>query len=292
MIENDIQKFECSAVVNGCEIELTNHCGLNCIGCIRKECKYFGFLTFDILKSIVEIIKNKGYTEIVLSGLGDVFLHKDLYKFIDHIFKHIPKIKIYIMTKGQSVKNYDIDKILEYKLKNFNIGLTFSIFSLNKNTYHDITGGGDLDSLLNLIKYSHKKGINFSFEFLLNNINIGNVNIYKNFSKLFGKEFIYSIPHNWGGLLMDSEYRQIFNFDILNKFINKRFGGERCEAFIGKYLFFDYNGDIYKCGLKRFDKNFFLGNVNKLNNNLFISKLSYNSCINCSYYNYRTNINI
>ncbi len=187
--------FECSAVINWCEIELTNHCYLDCIWCIRKECNDFWFMTFDIFKSVINNVEKIWYEEIVLSWLGDVFLHKDLYTFIDYIFFKIPNIKIYIMTKWQTLSIQDIDRFLEYKNNWFNIGLTFSIFSLSKKVYTSVTWWWNLVNLLDIIKYSYNKKINFSFEFLINKNNINSINNFKKFTKLFWKEFMYSIPH-------------------------------------------------------------------------------------------------
>jgi len=93
------EKFECSAVLNWCEIELTNYCWLDCFWCIRKQSTSFLYITLNTIKNIVKFIKGKKYTEIVLSGLWDVFLHKDLYEIIDYIFYEMPSVKIYIMTK-------------------------------------------------------------------------------------------------------------------------------------------------------------------------------------------------
>jgi hypothetical protein len=287
----ETKRFECSAVLNWCEIELTNYCWLDCIWCIRKECNDFWFLKIDILKKIVNFIKHNWYSEIVLSGLWDVFLHKELYEFIDYIFQEIPNIKIYIMTKWQSLKYEDIDKLADYKVKNFNIGITFSIFSLNKDLYKLVTWWWDLDLLLNLIKYSNKKLINFSFEFLIDKKNINNIDTYRKFAELFWKEFMYSIPHNWGWLLNRNLYNKIFDKKLLANYIEERKESDICEAFVWKYLFFDYNWNIFKCWFKRINKELFLGNIwNNFDLKEIEEKKYFKICKNCSFFNYKTNI--
>jgi len=287
----DKKRYECSAVLNWCEIELTNYCWLDCIWCIRRQCANFGFLEMDILIKIIDFVKKQWYSEIVLSWLWDVFLHKELYKFVDYIFELLPNIKIYIMTKWQSLKNEDIDKLSEYKKNWFNIWITFSIFSLNKELYRVITWWWNLDELLKLIKYSNQKLINFSFEFLLTKNNIKNIDSYKKFSELFWKEFMYSIPHNWGWSLNNIIYNEIFDSKLLNLYIENRKKSDICEAFDWRYLFFDYNWNIYKCWFKRLDKELFLGNI--WNNLDFIdidSKNYLKICNNCSFFHYKTRI--
>jgi len=284
------KKFECSAVLNWCEIELTNYCWLDCFGCIRKESNSFWYLDFFILKKIIKLIKNKKYSEIVLSGLWDVFLHKQLYIFIDYIFYELPNIKIYIMTKWQSVKKKDIDKILTYKNNWFNLWLTYSIFSLSELEYEKITGWWSLNNLVEIIKYSYDKKINFSFEFLINNNNIYYIEKYKKFCSIFSKDFFYSIPHNWWWNLNKLIYNKLFDKKILNNIIKKRKEWEKCEAFIWKYLFFDYSWNIYKCWLQRFSNNLFLWNINNIKSEKDFIKINYNKCEKCSYFNYKTKI--
>jgi hypothetical protein len=48
-----------------------------------------------------------------------------------------------------------------------------------------------------MIKQSHNKKINYSFEFLLTNKNIQFIEKFKQFCDIFKKDFFYSIPHNW-----------------------------------------------------------------------------------------------
>jgi hypothetical protein len=286
------EKFECSAVLNWCEIELTNFCWLDCFWCVRKELNQFWYINFTILKKIINFIKSKNYTEIVLSGLWDIFLNKELYKFIDYIFENFPDINIYIMTKWQSISKKDIDKILLYKKNNFNLNLTFSVFSLNTKEYENITWWGDLKKLIKIIKYSYIKKINFSFEFLLNKNNILGIKKYIYFTKLFQKEFIYSIPHNWWGSLVKDIYNKLYNYDILKNITTKRKKWEICEAFIWDYLFFDYLWNIYKCGLKRFDNSLLLWNINTIESEKDFKKIDYKNCINCSYYKLKTKVKL
>lgn len=284
------KNFECSAVLEGCEIEFTNFCGLDCFGCVRKESQSFGFLDFETLKQIVSVIQKKWYSQIVLSWLWDVFLHKNFYAFVDYIFDTIPDIYVYVMTKGQSVQKKDIDTFVKYKERGQRLDICYSIFSLDEKKYKDITWGGDIHHLLEIVKYSHEKNINFNFEFFLDKNNISHIKSFQKFAKVFWKDFHYTIPHNWGGRLKKEKYEKIFDENILESIMLRREPGEICEAFAGEYVFFDYLGDIYKCGLKRHEKHLYLWNISHAQDNLSFEALAYNTCKNCSYYQYKTNI--
>jgi hypothetical protein len=282
-------KFECSAVLCWCEIELTNYCQLDCFWCIRKQSKEYGFMSKEDLEKIINFISKNWYQEIVLSWLWDSFLHKELYIFLDYIFLKDPWIRVYIMTKWQSINYSDIDKFLFYKQNWFNVGLTFSIFSLNEKKYYKTTWWWNLQNLLNIIKYSNEKKINFNFEFFIDNNNIKNISSFKKFAEIFSKSFHYSIPHNWWWNLDNIKYERFFSNTKLYKLIQYRDINNVCEVFKWKYLFFDFKWWIFKCWLNRFNNEFYLGNI-KDDLTSYYNNIDYNNCKNCSYYYYKTKL--
>lgn len=291
MIKNNI--FECSAVLNWVEIEFTNFCGLDCVWCIRKKSKKFWFIKEETLEKIIFFINQNNFQEIVISGLWDTFLHRNLYIFLEKIFLEIPDISIYIMTKWQTIQKIDIDNIFDFKNKWYNLWITFSIFSLKKDEYKNKTWWWNLDNLLEIIKYAFDKRINFSFEFFIDIYNIIYIEKFKKFSFIFWKEFFYTIPHNWWWNLPEKIYNNLFDEKILEKITMKREKLELCEAFSWNYIFFDFEGNMYKCWLKRDEKSLFLWNImkdyDKKLENLF-QKLNYNNCKNCSYYQFKTKL--
>jgi len=241
------------------------------------------------LENICDYINEKKYSQIVISWLGDAFLHKNFYEYIDYIFSRFPRIFIYVMTKWQSLKKSDILKFQNYKQAGYNLNMTFSIFSLEEKKYYETTGGWSLKDLLNMISFSHQSNINYNFEFFLD---IGNVNFipqYKKLCDLFWKGFHYSIPHNWAWKLTKDIYETMFDADILEKIVQKRRKGEKCEVFATDYVIFDYKWDVYKCWLKRMSKDLYIGNINSWEK-LDYSKLDYTTCSNCSYFTYKTKI--
>ncbi len=284
------KNFECSAVLTGCEIEFTNYCGLDCNGCIRKDSTDFWFLDINTLQNICSYVDEKKFTEIVISGLWDAFLHPKFYDFLEYIFKRFPDIMVYVMTKWQSISDKDIEKFAVMKSEWKNINLTFSLFSLEKNQYKQVTWGGDLEKLLQVIKSAHTQRINFSFEFFLDKGNIAYISQFQKFVSLFGKEFRYTIPHNWGWKLNSKIYKNLFDETLLESIISKRVPGEICEAFEGEYVFFDFAGRVYKCWLARESKELFLWNINSGEFLRAFSSLDYNSCKSCSYFSYKTKL--
>lgn len=288
-----LEKFECSAVLKGVEIEFTNFCSLDCIWCIRKQSLKFGFMEEKTLDKIIFFIRKYNYKEIVISGLWDVFLHKNLYIFLEKIFLEIPEISVYIMTKWQKVEKQDIDQILKFKERWNKLNLTFSIFSLRKDEYKDKTWWWSLEKLLEIIKYSQQKNIDFSFEFFIDVHNIIYIEQFKKFVKIFWKEFFYTIPHNWWWKLSENIYKNLFDKKILENITEKRKKLEFCEAFSWNYIFFDFEWKMYKCWLKRQEESLFLGEISKdYNKNLeeLFEKLDYKRCVNCSYYQFKTKL--
>ncbi len=284
------KNFECSAVLSGCEIEFTNYCGLDCRGCIRKDSSDFWFLDFETLQNICLYVATKKFTEIVISGLWDAFLHPKFYEFLEYIFERFPNIMVYVMTKWQSITDEDIEKFAIMKVQWKNINLTFSLFSLEKKQYKEVTWGWDLERLLWIIKLAHNKKINFSFEFFLDTGNIAYISQFQKFVSLFGKEFRYTIPHNWWGKLSSKIYKNLFDEKQLESIISVRKIWEICEAFEGEYVFFDFAGRVYKCWLGREWKDLFLGNINSGAFLREFSSLNYNSCKSCSYFSYKTKL--
>jgi len=280
--------FECSAVEKGCEIEITNHCGLDCFGCVRKDSVNFWFLNRETLVEILEYIRDKDYQEIVLSGLGDVFLHKELYQLIDMIFESYPNIRIYIMTKWQTVTIQDIGIIKKYNQQGKNIGLTFSIFSLKADEYKKVTGWGNLEYLLDIIKASFQNKIHFNFEFFIDKKTILHVESFRKFASVFWKQFHYTVPHNWWGKLSHTNYKRIFDKKLLSDYVDVRSQWDICEAFSWDYLFFDYSWSVYKCWLKRDSQDLYLGNISQQKDMKNVSQLDYSTCKSCSYYLYKT----
>ena len=118
--------FECSAVVRGIEIELTSYCWMNCLVCARWDLDSYNYITRDNFKKIIELLKEGNYSEVMVCWLWDAFLHSEINDFMEILFKELPSINLFFMTKWQSIKDNHLDKILDLKNRWHNVSLTFS----------------------------------------------------------------------------------------------------------------------------------------------------------------------
>lgn len=283
-------KFECSAISRGVEIELTNHCAQNCKTCERKKIKELGFMNFETFVRVIAFIKQGNYQEIMLSGLGDIFLHKKLFKMIDRLFKKFPNINIVIPTKGQSITLANLKKIKLLQNKGLSIIPSFSIYSFDNKKYKSLTGG-DLNNFKKIIKRTQKLKLNYTFEFLIMSYSINELEKFKSFAKSLGiNNYGYSLVHNWNGSMSEKKHKKFFSKDI-SKFFNKRPKNEICEAFKSAYVFIDFSGNIQLCSIACIEKTHILGNARHDSLKTILkrkNKLNYKKiCNNCFYYKYK-----
>ncbi|MDD3302432.1 MAG: radical SAM protein [Candidatus Gracilibacteria bacterium] len=285
------KKFECSAVINGLEIELTNLCGANCLVCPRTSITKYGYLIKEDLDKIILLLKEGNYKELIIGGFGDAFLHKDFNDFLDYIFKEVPRIKLYIMTKGISIKQEHLNKIISLKNSGFNITLTFSIFSLDKKLFNKLTGGEYFEKFKEVFNKVRNLNIDYSMEFLLSSLNLNEYEKFKKFSQLQNKDFTYSLVHNWGGKLKKDIHKIMFDKEKLKEYYIKRTKQDICEVISSNYFYIDCFGDIFLCSVNR-QKNNHIGKLENLNLKDIIEKkklLNYtDSCDKCFYYYYKT----
>ncbi|NDK07665.1 radical SAM protein [Candidatus Gracilibacteria bacterium] len=284
--------FECSAVTRGIEIEITNYCTMECIVCPRKQLKSFSFLSFDNFRKIVSLLKEGNYEEIMVCGLGDAFLHKEINDFMEYLFKEIPTINLFFMTKGGSIKDFHLEKILSLKERGFNVSLTFSVFSLEEKLYNKLTGGDYYANFMNLLKKANKMNINYSMEFMLSLLNIKELNGFIKLAKSLNKDYGISLVHNWGGIINKKIHNQFFDEEKLKGYFIRRKENDLCEVMKYDYLYINSNGGVYQCSLNELYETGYLGEIGQYSLKEFLEKknnLDYlKLCNKCFYFNYKT----
>jgi MoaA/NifB/PqqE/SkfB family radical SAM enzyme len=284
--------FECSAVTKWLEIELTNYCSMHCIVCPREKLSNFWFLSFDDFKKIVLLLKEWSYTEIMVCWLGDAFLHKEINDFMDYLFKELPKIKLFFMTKWQSIKDKHLLKIKELNNAGYNVSLTFSIFSLNKKVYNYLTWWDFFDNFISILNKSNKLQINYSIEFMLSNLTLGEINGFIKFAKNLWKDYWISLVHNWWWKIWEIIHSKFFNKDILDWYYITRKKWDICEVMKYDYLYIDSFWDVFQCSLNEIDRTGYLWKLGQYTLKEFLHKknsLNYKKiCSNCFYFNYKT----
>lgn len=131
-------------------LSITDRCNLRCTYCMGNKNIQFlpkeEILTPDEIKKIVEVFTQLGINKIRITG-GEPLVRRNFQEIIRKI-RSAEKIKeISITTNG-----IDLEKHLEF-LKEMNItSINISIDSLNPVLYSEMTGGGDLNKVLNSIK--------------------------------------------------------------------------------------------------------------------------------------------
>ncbi len=281
--------FKCSAITKGIEIELTNHCSLNCKTCERKKQKDFGFMNFKTFSKTINFIKSGNYEEIFLSGLGDAFLHDKLFKMIDYLFEKLPSIKVVIPTKGQSVTPEYLKKIKILEKNRFSIIPSFSVYSLNEKNYQFLTNG-NLKHFYKIIEQVKQLKLNYTLEFLITSYNINELEKFKSWAKSLNiNNYGLSLTHNWNGSMAKKKHKEFFS-EKVNEFLKKRRKNEICEVFHHPYVFINWKGNIYLCSIDSIKKTGFLGNVFKNSfQEIFKQKKQLNyekTCHKCFYYQY------
>lgn len=132
------------------QIEPTSFCNLNCEMCIREKIGVpIGNMSFENFKIILD--KLDCLFKVHLSGQGEPFLNKDIFKIIDYASKRGVYVK---MSTNGSLINEGVAK----KLAKLNIGeITISVDSTKKETYEKIRKGAKFEKLVENLKNLNKK---------------------------------------------------------------------------------------------------------------------------------------
>ena len=161
-------------------ISVTDLCNLRCKYCMPESgveslC-HSDILSLEEIVEIVKVAAKNGITKIRLTG-GEPLVRRGFV----HLCKEISKIEqiedIAITTNGVHLKNM-ADDLFENKVKRIN----FSLDTLVKEKYNDITRGNDFDKTMESLFYAIEKG----FKVKLNVVLIGGFNDdeIENFVKL------------------------------------------------------------------------------------------------------------
>lgn len=161
-------------------ISVTDLCNLRCKYCMPESgveslC-HSDILTLEEIVEIVKVAAKNGITKIRLTG-GEPLVRRGFV----HLCKEISKIEqiedIAITTNGVHLKNM-ADDLFENKVKRIN----FSLDTLVKEKYNDITRRNDFDKTMESLFYAIEKG----FKVKLNVVLIGGFNDdeIENFVKL------------------------------------------------------------------------------------------------------------
>ncbi len=284
--------FECSAVTHGIEIELTSYCGMKCIVCARWDLQQHTFLTLDNFKSIVELLKEWDYDEVMVCWLWDAFIHEEVNDFMEYLFKELPMINLFFMTKGLAIKDKHLDKILELNNRGYNISLTFSVFSLESNIYNYLTWWDFYDNFITTLNKVHNRNINYSMEFMLSVLTLGELYKFKKFATKLWKDYGISLVHNWWWSIPKAVHERLFDEKKLKWHYVKRKNNDICEVMKYDYLYVNSFWEVFQCSLNEIDRGWYLWKIWEYNLSEFLEKkqsIKYQKvCEKCFYYTYKT----
>ena len=150
------------------EIDLTNNCNLQCIGCwchstLLGRQKYSGkkkreYLPTEKVLTLINDIKRMGVGTVQLTGAGEPFMHPGIWKILHKIKKS--ELKINIVTNFTTINESRIKKIIELGIDY----LTVSVWAGDAEIYQ-ITHPGVSKKLFselehNLSRLTGLRGIN------------------------------------------------------------------------------------------------------------------------------------
>ena len=127
------------------QIEPTLNCNLKCKMCYgtykKRPCKD---MTFEDYKKTIDQFPSS--VTIHLQGLGEPFLHKDVFKMIQ--YTKFKKLNIGLTTNATLITDSIIDKILESKLDYLEI----SMDGATAKTYEDIRAGANFKVFIDNVR--------------------------------------------------------------------------------------------------------------------------------------------
>ena len=138
-------------------ISITDRCNFRCVYCMPEEGivkkEHSDILSFEDILRIVKALSKYGIKKVRVTG-GEPMVRKGCLSFINQLGS-IPGINdVCLTTNGFYLKD------AEQELKNTKIDmLNVSLDTLDKNTFAQITRGGDLDKVLQGLDTAVKCGI-------------------------------------------------------------------------------------------------------------------------------------
>lgn len=193
------------------EIELTNHCGLQCISCISKDIKERWFIKlskFDIFISFLQLNYNN-IEFLTIWWFWDNFLHPKIDLILDKLLKlKWYNIPIVFPTKAISINEKMIKKIKLLKKEWLNINLQIWIFSLREDIsnflcwlYNPNTKCFNLnyyEIFKEKIRILKTEWVDFSLELLLTKFSENEISYFYSFCESLGVEGVVHKLHNFG----------------------------------------------------------------------------------------------
>ena len=147
--------------INYMRISITDRCNLRCAYCMPDGIKglpHSDILRYEEILRIAKATAELGISNIKVTG-GEPFVRKGVLQFLQEL-KQIPKINRVTITTNGLLLGQNINELLKIGIDGINVSLD----SLKAPTYHKLTGGGSVETVIEAIKNAayagHKVKIN------------------------------------------------------------------------------------------------------------------------------------
>ena len=147
--------------LNG-QIEITNICNFKCVHCylINSKNQVPTFLSFDIIKSVIDEAYEMGCETITLTG-GECLLHPDFEKIYTYIWKK--GIKVDIFTNASLITEATISLFKEYMPNSVEV----SLYGDSEAIYKEVTKSCNYENVINALKLLQENMINLQIKIIV-----------------------------------------------------------------------------------------------------------------------------
>lgn len=138
-------------------VSVTDRCNFRCKYCIPshgfQHIDHSSILSYEEMLFAIDVFGSLGVKKVRVTG-GEPLVRKDIGSFLERISK-LPDIEeVTLTTNGALLKKFT-DDIKRAGIRRVNVSLD----SLRPDRYKDITGGFNLETIIDGIKHAQRSGI-------------------------------------------------------------------------------------------------------------------------------------
>ena len=132
------------------DIEPTTGCNFRCTMCQVSDPDFKAFnMDFEVYKKVID--ENKQLIKIKLQGMGEPFVHKNLFDMISYANKN--GISVEFVTNGSLLDDKNIQKIVSHDISRISV----SIDGATKETFESIRKRSNFNKVISNVKELSKK---------------------------------------------------------------------------------------------------------------------------------------